>query len=97
MDQEDINFLEDIAEEFLRIDPKMYKAEAVELKNIIYRESQSQKVRFICAKCGTESWFSVDFNTYVVTAMDLICDDCNPIEDDDLTEDEKALVKIGAV
>lgn len=39
-------------------------------------------VRFICAKCGKESWFEVNLNTYVITAMDLICDDCNPIEEE---------------
>ena len=38
MDIEDINFLEDLAEELRRIDPEAYEAEAVELENIIYRE-----------------------------------------------------------
>ena len=37
LDQEDINFLEDLAEELLRIDPITYKAEAIELVNIIHR------------------------------------------------------------
>ena len=35
-DQEDINFLEDLAEELRRINP-VYNAEADELENIIYR------------------------------------------------------------
>lgn len=37
LDQEDINFLEDLAEELLRIDAKTYSAEAIELVNIIHR------------------------------------------------------------
>ena len=38
MDKEDINFLEDLAEELRRIDPDVYEAEAIELENIISRE-----------------------------------------------------------
>ena len=37
MDQEDLDFLEEIRKELLRIDPNAYKAEAEELENIIYR------------------------------------------------------------
>lgn len=37
MDEEDINFLQDLAEELRRINPEVYEAEAVELENIIYR------------------------------------------------------------
>lgn len=37
MDQEDINFLEDLAEELRRIDSLVYESEAVELENIIFR------------------------------------------------------------
>ena len=39
MDKEDINFLRDLAEELRRID-SVYEAEAIELENIIYRETQ---------------------------------------------------------
>ena len=37
MDEEDINFLKDLAEELRRHDGT-YEAEAIELENIIYRE-----------------------------------------------------------
>ena len=37
LDKEDINFLEDLAEELLRIDADTYKAESDELLNIVYR------------------------------------------------------------
>ena len=37
LDQEDINFLEDLAEELLRIDSNTYAGEAIELVNIIHR------------------------------------------------------------
>ena len=40
LDQEDINFLEDLAEELRRIDPEVYEAEAIELENIIYRAKE---------------------------------------------------------
>ena len=39
MDIEDINFLQDLAEELRRID-NTYEAEAIELENIIHREFQ---------------------------------------------------------
>ena len=41
LDQEDINFLEDLAEELRRIDPEVYEAEAIELENIIYRAKEA--------------------------------------------------------
>ncbi len=37
LDQEDINFLEDLAEELRKINPPIYKAEAEELENIVHR------------------------------------------------------------
>lgn len=37
MDQKDLDFLEEIKKELLRIDPNTYKAKAEELENIIYR------------------------------------------------------------
>ena len=37
MDQEDIDFLEEVRQELLRIDPNTYEAEALELENVIYR------------------------------------------------------------
>ena len=40
LDLEDINFLEDLAEELRRIDPNVYEAEAVELENIIFRAKE---------------------------------------------------------
>ena len=79
MDQEDMNFLKDIGKELLKINP-IYKAEAEELENIIHRETHD-KIRFICTKCGEESWFTVDLDTYIITALDLMCDDCNPVEE----------------
>jgi len=35
-----------------------------------------QKIRFICSKCGNESWQEFDCNNYIMNASDLICDDC---------------------
>ena len=40
------------------------------------------KIKFKCMKCGSESWFDVDLETYVITIADLVCDDCNPVEED---------------
>ena len=37
LDQEDINFLEDLIEELPKINRGEYKAEAIELENILYR------------------------------------------------------------
>ena len=37
MDQEDIDFLEEVRQELLRIDADTYEAEAKELGNVIYR------------------------------------------------------------
>lgn len=85
LDQEDINFLEDLAEEFLRIDPKTYKAEAEELKNIIFRSkimTPFPRINFKCSVCGKTSWMKVNLATYIVSITDLICDDCNPVEDE---------------
>lgn len=42
LDQEDINFLKDLAEELRRIDPNVYEAEAIELENIIDRANQKE-------------------------------------------------------
>lgn len=41
------------------------------------------KINFKCSKCGKQSWFKVNEETYVVTVDDLICDDCNPINEED--------------
>lgn len=40
LDQEDINFLEDLIEELPKIDGGVYKAEATELENILFRLTQ---------------------------------------------------------
>ncbi|KKL26410.1 hypothetical protein LCGC14_2395520 [marine sediment metagenome] len=37
MDQEDIKFLQTIADELRAIDKELYEAEAIELENIIFR------------------------------------------------------------
>ncbi|GAG85569.1 unnamed protein product [marine sediment metagenome] len=42
--------------------------------------SEKDKVKHTCYKCGSESWFKVNLETYVVSINDLICDDCNSIE-----------------
>lgn len=39
------------------------------------------KINFICSKCGEQTWFKVNEETYVVSVSDLICDDCNPVEE----------------
>ena len=85
LDKEDTNFLEDLIEELPKIDNGVYKTEAIELENILFRlqEVSNQKIKFVCSKCGKESWFIVDLNTYVVSITDLICDDCNPVDEDE--------------
>lgn len=40
------------------------------------------RVNFKCSVCGKDAWFMVDLLTYVVTALDIICDLCNPVEED---------------
>ena len=85
LDKEDINFLEDLIEELPKIDGNTYKTESVELENILYRLTEVpifNKVKFVCSKCGKESWFEVNLQTYVVSITDLICDNCNSIEED---------------
>ena len=39
-------------------------------------------IKYVCKECGEESWFDVDLETYVVKITDLVCDDCNPCEED---------------
>jgi len=39
------------------------------------------KINFKCSVCGETSWFKVNEATYIVTVLDLVCDDCNPIEE----------------
>jgi len=39
-----------------------------------------QTIKFICSKCGVESWFRVNIDIYIISDKDLVCDDCNPIE-----------------
>jgi len=46
-------------------------------------DNNLQTIKFICSKCGTESWFKVNIDTYIVKESDLVCDDCNPIEEGD--------------
>lgn len=41
------------------------------------------KVKFICKECGNQSWFKVNLETYVIKVDDLICDECNPINEED--------------
>lgn len=41
------------------------------------------KIKFICSKCGKESWFKVNLKTCVITITDLLCDTCNPITEED--------------
>ena len=82
LDQEDITFLEDLIEELPKIEGNMYKSESEELGNILYRLTEVpiySRVKFICKKCGQESWFEVNLNRYVVSMKDLLCDDCNTI------------------
>lgn len=43
----------------------------------------NDKVKFICSKCGKESWFKVNLETYVISVTDLLCDDCNPVDEDE--------------
>ena len=40
------------------------------------------KINFKCSMCGEKSWFDVNLETYVVSITDLVCDDCNPVEED---------------
>jgi len=83
LDQADINFLEDLAEELRRINP-VYNAEAEELENIISKKMANknwQRIWFICSECGEKTWTEVDLETYVFSTDDLICDDCNPVEE----------------
>lgn len=42
IDQEDVNFLEDLAEELRKINP-VYNAEAIELENILFRITNLDK------------------------------------------------------
>lgn len=44
--------------------------------------SEMTRVNFKCSVCGKEAWFMVDLLTYVVTSLDIICDECNPVEDE---------------
>ena len=41
------------------------------------------KINYKCSECGEITWFDVDLETYIVSITDLICDDCNPVEDDE--------------
>jgi len=34
------------------------------------------RIKFVCSKCGTESWTEFNNETYVMKVSDLICDDC---------------------
>jgi len=42
-----------------------------------------QRIRYICSKCGVETWQEFNVNTYVMKAEDLLCDDCNFPEEAD--------------
>ena len=41
------------------------------------------RIRFICSKCGIESWTEFNNDIWVMKVSDLICDDCNPMEEDE--------------
>ena len=41
-----------------------------------------KRIKFVCSECLKESWFEVDIDTYVIEASNLVCDDCNPAEED---------------
>lgn len=41
------------------------------------------KINFKCSKCGKVSWMKVNIETYIVTLEDLLCDECNPVEEDE--------------
>lgn len=43
----------------------------------------SDKIIFKCSKCGKVSWMKVNLETYIVSITDLICDGCNPVEEDE--------------
>jgi len=89
LDLEDTNFLEDLIEELPKIDNGVYRTEAVELGNILFRLTENKnfsKVNFICSKCGQKSWFDVNLKTFIVSVSDLVCDDCNPVEEDEEIE-----------
>lgn len=40
------------------------------------------QINFKCSVCGEQSWFKVNLETYIVSVNDLVCDDCNPVEDE---------------
>ena len=40
-------------------------------------------IKFICSKCGVESWMEINNEKCILKASDLLCDDCNPIEEDE--------------
>ena len=46
-------------------------------------EKNWQVINFKCSECGNLAWFEVDLNTYVIKASDLVCEDCNPVEEED--------------
>jgi len=46
-------------------------------------EKNWQRIWFICSECGEKTWTEVDLETYVLTTDDLICDDCNPVEEEE--------------
>ena len=84
LDLEDVNFLKDLIEELPKIDSGVYITEANELKDILLKLIKVPiftKVKFECSECGDEAWFEVNLKTYVVSTIDLVCDDCN-LEDD---------------
>ena len=39
------------------------------------------KINFFCSVCGEQSWFEVNLERYIVSITDLVCDDCNPVEE----------------
>ena len=41
-----------------------------------------KRKKFVCSECGKEAWIEIDIESYVVKTSDLICDDCNPTEDE---------------
>ena len=55
------------------------------VKRIVFKDPYiikiMTKVKYVCKECSKESWFKVNLETYIITVNDLVCDDCNPIDD----------------
>ena len=40
------------------------------------------KINYVCKECGEQSWFDITIESYIVSVSDLVCDDCNPVEEE---------------